>query len=192
MALVQILLRGSVVFLFCRHIRLLGSILLASCTLSVAVLEIAARLACLLSDFECFCSLWWFRRKVCVHRHTSVLEKSHRPTLLLPVLFWLPIGQPSASDSIHTYRMVTMRIFLFWLRPWCPFAVLALLGFPDFPTAAVFSYPSEILMVLYMAFLLPAQASLSILCRLTPRFLFILTCCSRSSSSVETVENLFF
>jgi hypothetical protein len=43
-----------------------------------------------------------------------------------------------------------------------------------------------------MAFLLPAQASLSILCRLTPRFLFILTCCSRSSSSVETVENLFF
>ena len=187
MALIQILLHDSAVFLFCRHIRPLGSILLVSCTLFVAVLEIAARLACLLSDFVCFCSLWWFRRKVCVHRHMSVSEKSHRPTLWPLALFLLPIGLLSVCGSTRIYRMVTMRIFLFWLRPWCPFEVLALIGSPDFPTVAVFSCPFEILMVLYMAFLLPAQATLSILCRLTPRFLYILTCCSRSSSSVESV-----
>jgi hypothetical protein len=35
-------------------------------------------------------------------------------------------------------------------------------------------------------------AYLSILCRLTPRFPLILTCCSSSSSSVESVENSFF
>ena len=40
-------------------------------------------------------------------------KKLHRPTLLLPALFLLPIGLLSVFGNTHIYRMVTMRIFLF-------------------------------------------------------------------------------